>query len=57
MASDERDLDAEASEALEAARAMPNGTAKAEALKKAGLWRKAADARGITFAQRGRPRK
>jgi hypothetical protein len=57
MASDERDLDAEASEALEAARAMPNGAAKAEALKKAGLLRKAADARGITFAQRGRPRK
>jgi hypothetical protein len=57
MTSDERDLDAEASEALEAARAMPNGPAKAEALKKAGLLRKAADARGIIFAQRGRPRK
>ena len=38
-------------------RAMPNGSAKAEALKKAALLRKAADARGITFAQRGRPRK
>jgi hypothetical protein len=54
---DERDLDAEASDALDAARAMPNGAAKIEALKKAGLLRKAADDRGITFARRGRPRK
>lgn len=51
----ERDLDAEASEALEAARAMPQGAEKAEALKKAGLLRKAADASGIVFARRGRP--
>jgi len=36
MADNDRDLDAEASEALEAARAMPNGSAKAEALTKAG---------------------
>jgi hypothetical protein len=57
MVDDERDLDAEASDALEAARAMPNGSAKAEALTKAGLLRKAADARGVTFARRGRPRK
>ena len=55
--STERDLDAEAAEALEIARAMPNGPEKAEALKKAGLLRKAADARGITFARRGRPPK
>jgi hypothetical protein len=51
----DRDLDAEAIEALEAARSMPNGSAKVEALKKAGLLRKAADERRITFARRGRP--
>ena len=55
--STERDLEAEAVEALETARAMPNGAQKAEALKKAGLLRKAADARGIVFARRGRPPK
>lgn len=55
--STERDLEAEAIEALEIARAMPNGPEKAEALKKAGLLRTAADARGINFARRGRPRK
>ena len=43
--------------ALEAARAMPNGPEKTEALKRAGLLRKAADAAGISFAKRGRPRK
>jgi hypothetical protein len=32
------DLDAEADEALEAARSMPCGPEKIEALKKAGLW-------------------
>ena len=53
----ERDLDAEADEALEAARAMPSGPEKIAALKKAGLLRKAADARGVNFARRGRPRK
>jgi hypothetical protein len=53
----ERDLEAEAVEALEIARAMPNGPEKAEALKKAGLLRKAADDRGISFARRGRPPK
>ena len=52
-----RDLDAEAEEALEAARSMPSGPEKAEALKRAGLLRKAADAGGISFAKRGRPRK
>lgn len=55
--STERDLEAEADEALEVARAMPNGPEKAEALKKAGLLRKAADDRGIIFARRGRPPK
>jgi hypothetical protein len=52
-----RDLDAEADEALDAARSMPHGPEKTEALKKAGLLRKAADAQGISFAKRGRPRK
>ena len=51
------ELDAEAIEALEVARSMPNGPEKTEALKKAGLLRKAADAEGISFAKRGRPRK
>ena len=51
----DRDLDAE--EALEAARAMPAGPAKSEDMKKAGLLRKAADAQGISYAKRGRPRK
>jgi hypothetical protein len=49
-----RDLDAEAEEALEAARSMPSGPEKTEALKRAGLLRKAAG--GISFAKRGRPR-
>jgi hypothetical protein len=59
MASDppKRDLDAEADRALESARSMPSGPEKIEALKKAGLLRKAADAGGILFAKRGRPRK
>jgi hypothetical protein len=48
------DLDAEADEALEAARSMPRGPEKIEALKKAGLLRRAADARGVVFAKRGR---
>jgi hypothetical protein len=51
------DLDAQAYEALEAARAMPYGSERSEALKRAGLLRKAADARGIAFAKPGRPRK
>jgi hypothetical protein len=48
-----RDLDAEAEEALEAAQSMPHGSEKTEALKKAGLLRRAAGARGIAFAKRG----
>jgi hypothetical protein len=51
----DRDLEADAEEALEAARAMPAGTAKSEAMKRAGLLRKAADAQGISYAKRGRP--
>jgi hypothetical protein len=54
---DDRDLDSEAEEALEAARAMPPGAAKSEAMKKAGLLRKAADAQGIPYVKRGRPPK
>jgi hypothetical protein len=53
----DRDRDAEAEEALEAARAMPAGPAKSEAMKKAGLLRKAVDAQGISYAKRGRPPK
>lgn len=53
----DRDLDAKADEALEAARSMPSGPEKTEALKKAGLLRNAADAGGVTFAKRGRPKK
>jgi hypothetical protein len=50
-------LATEADEALEEARSMPRGPEKTEALKKAGLLRSAADAGGISFAKRGRPRK
>ena len=50
-------MEAEAEEALEAARSMSPGEAKTEALKKAGLLRRAADARGVVFARRGRPPK
>jgi hypothetical protein len=52
-----RDLDAQAEEAFELARSMPGGPEKIEALKKAGLLRKAANAQGISFAKRGRPPK
>jgi hypothetical protein len=53
----QRDLDTEADEALDKARSMRPGQEKNTALKKAGLLRKAADAHGISFAKRGRPRK
>jgi hypothetical protein len=51
------DLDAEATMALEQAREMPQGPERTQAMKKAGLLRKAADSRGIVFAKRGRPAK
>jgi hypothetical protein len=51
---EDRNLDTEADAALEAARSMPAGPEKIDALKKAGLLRKAADANGIVFAPRGR---
>ena len=54
---EDRDIQAEADEALEAARSMAPGPDKSDALKKAGLLRKAADAGGISFARRGRPPK
>lgn len=53
----QRALDADADDALEAARSMPSSPEKFEALKKAGLLRKAADAAGLSFAKRGRPPK
>ena len=53
----DRDWDAEAAEALEAARSMAPGPDKIEALRKAGLLRKAADTRGLSSARRGRPPK
>jgi hypothetical protein len=52
-----RDLDAEATDALEAARLMPPGPEKTEALKVAGRLRNAADINGLFFAKRGRPPK
>lgn len=51
----DHDLIAKAEEALEAARSMPSGPEKAEALKKAGLLRVAAEAGGMMFLKRGRP--
>lgn len=56
-ASDFRALDAEADQALDEARRLPQGRERTEALKKAGLLRNAADARGILFPKRGRPAK
>jgi len=46
-----------AGEALELARLMPPGPARNEALKLASQLRCTADARGLIFAKRGRPRK
>ena len=51
------DLDAEAVIALEEARAMLPGPERAEAMKRAGILRNAADLRGLFFAKRGRPSK
>lgn len=47
--------EANANDALEAARNMPPGPERNEALKKAGLLRNAADACRLVFARRGRP--
>lgn len=54
---DARNLDAEASAALEAARNMPPGPDRTAALKKAGILRKTADLCRPSFVKRGRPRK
>ena len=51
------DWDARATEALDAARLLPVGAARSEALKKAGVLRSAADARGIFAPSLGRPAK
>jgi hypothetical protein len=53
----ELDLDAEARAALEEARAMPHGPERAQAMKKAGNLRNAADLFGIAYSKRGRPAK
>jgi hypothetical protein len=53
----DHDLHEEAEEALDAARLMPPGPEKVEALKRAGLLRKKADEQRVTFARRGRPPK
>ena len=54
---DRPDWDMLAAEALELARQLPPGPKRNEALKAAGRLRCCADARGIAFAKRGRPRK
>lgn len=48
---------AKADEALEDARRLPHGTARTEALKKAGRLRNTADKHGLVFAPKGRPAK
>ncbi len=50
-------LDEQAQDALDDARAMPPGPEKAAALRKAGQLRNAADVGGVKFAKRGRPHK
>ena len=54
---DRLDWDIRAADALELARLMPPGPERNEALKLASLLRCTADARGLIFAKRGRPRK
>lgn len=51
------DCEAAADDALAAARKMPPGAERIEALKNAGKLRSSADARGLAFAKRGRPLK
>jgi hypothetical protein len=51
------DWDNLATDALELARLMPPGPERSEALKLASQLRCTADARGLIFAKRGRPRK
>lgn len=54
---DRIDWDIRAADALERARMLPPGPERNEALKRASLLRCTADARGLTFAKRGRPPK
>jgi hypothetical protein len=54
---DRLDWDTRAADALELARLMAPGLERSEALKLASLLRCTADARGLIFAKRGRPRK
>jgi hypothetical protein len=54
---DRLDWDTRAADALELARLMAPGPERSEALKLASLLRCTADARGLIFAKRGRPRK
>lgn len=54
---DLRNLDAEATTALEEARNLPPGPDRTKALKKAGMLRKAADLQRPLLPKRGRPRK
>jgi hypothetical protein len=53
----EHDFEADAEQGLAAARDMPPGPERNEALKKAGQLRNAADVYGLIFARRGRPPK
>jgi hypothetical protein len=55
--SDRHEWDKLASEALELARRLPPGPERNDALKVASQLRCSADALGIVFAKRGRPRK
>jgi hypothetical protein len=57
ISADNRRQNARATDALEAAREMPPGAPRTEALKKAGLLRRTADSQGLISAKRGRPRK
>ena len=49
------DFEASADDALAAARGMPPGPERIEALKKAGKLRNAADVYGVIFARHGKP--
>jgi hypothetical protein len=49
------DFEAAADEALQAARDMPPGPERIDALKAAGMLRNAEDVFGVIFAKRGRP--
>jgi hypothetical protein len=55
LASDDRSQADQAMDALEEARAMMPGQKRTDALKRAGLLRRAADSQGLIFAKRGRP--